>query len=255
MKIVRTKRNKQRPVADEDWKPAPKRQQILGWVILLAATALLLAVMAMLFRPLTRLASDPKKMRLFVRSRGGMGFAAFLGIQILQGFLPIPLELTTIAGGYIFGKVQGCAIAVCAVLISTSVIFMATKIFGGRLVDLFIPPQRRKKVRWFRNEKVRDTVTVLIFLIPGTPKRLFVFTAGLVPQDFKRFLFLSTAARVPALLICSFGGGALGNGDYHLGVALLVTAALLAAGGFAVYRSLVRQKEISPAQDSKKLPK
>ena len=215
--------------------PTP-RQRVLGWAILIAATALFLYLTVQLCRPLARLASDPKKMRAFVQSQGAFGRVAFLGIEILQGFLPIPLELSAIAGGYVFGHVQGWALTICSVLISTTLIFHITKMYGHRLVDLFIPRDRQKSVRWFRSGRVRDAVTFFVFLIPGTPKRLFVFTAGMVPQNFWRFLFISTAARAPALLICSFGGGALGSGDYGLAVFLLAVGVLLGAAGFVIYR-------------------
>lgn len=222
----------------------PLRQQVLGWTILAGITALFLFITVQLFRPLMRLASDPQKMRLFVQSQGAFGRIAFLGIEILQGFLPIPLELTTVAGGYIFGHVQGCALTVCSVLISTSMIFYITKMYGHRLVDLFIPKNLQRNVRWFRSERVRDTATFIIFLIPGTPKRLFIFTAGMVPQDFKRFLFISTAARIPTLLICSSGGGALSSGNYGLAVFLLALGLAFAVAGFLFYRYRNGKKKV-----------
>ncbi len=225
--------------------PTP-RQRVLGWAILIAATALFLYLTVQLCRPLARLASDPKKMRAFVQSQGAFGRVAFLGIEILQGFLPIPLELSAIAGGYVFGHVQGWALTICSVLISTTLIFHITKMYGHRLVDLFIPRDRQKSVRWFRSGRVRDAVTFFVFLIPGTPKRLFVFTAGMVPQNFWRFLFISTAARAPALLICSFGGGALGSGDYGLAVFLLAVGVLLGAAGFVIYRRVSGGGGVSP---------
>ncbi len=244
MRIVRTKPRRRPSSPPAPGEPAPPlRQRVLGWSILTAGAALFVYITVLLCRPLAGLAADPQRMRAFVQSRGAFGRAAFLGIEILQGFLPIPLELSAVAGGYIFGHVQGCALTVCSVLASTTVIFYITKMFGHRLVDLFVPRRLQKNIRWFRSERTRDAVVFFVFLIPGTPKRLFVFTAGLVPQDFRRFLAISTAARVPALLICSFGGGALGSGDYRLAAALLVLALLLAAAGFLAWRRVQKKRE------------
>lgn len=245
MRIIRTKRKKpapQRTLPDHISKKERYRQTVLGWLILTAATVLFLLITALLCRPLVRLASNPGEMRAFVLAQRGFGIAAFLGFEILQGFLPIPLELTAVAGGYIFGRVQGCLLTVCSVLISTTVIFHLTRIFGHKLADRIIPPMRQNRVRWFRNARVRDAVTFFVFFIPGTPKRIFVLTAGLVPQNFWRFLLLSTAARIPSFFICSFGGGAIGSGNYVLAAFLLILTGAAAVAGFWFYRRTMGDK-------------
>ncbi|MCI1954807.1 MAG: VTT domain-containing protein [Oscillospiraceae bacterium] len=222
------------------------RRTLLGWLVLAASVAFFLLITALLCRPLVRLASNPREMRAFVLAQGGFGRAAFLGMEILQGFLPVPLELTAVAGGYIFGKTQGFLLSVCSVPVSSAVIFRLTKMFGHGLADRLIPPMRQNRARWFRNAKVRDAVTFFVFFIPGTPKRLFVLTAGLVPQSFRRFLVLSTAARVPALFACSFSGGALGSGDYILAVFLLVLIGGLALAGSLFYRRVAGPRSAVP---------
>lgn len=212
------------------------RDKLLGVAILFAAAVLFLFLTVLVCRPLVGLISDPGSLRGFVNSHKIIGRLAFVGIQTLQGILPIPLELTTIAGGYVFGKLQGCLLTLCATVISTAVIFYFTRQFGHRLVDLFFTPERQKSVRYFRDEKMRDTVTWIVFLIPGTPKRLFVFSAGLVPQDFRRFLVISTAARVPALLACSFGGDALSGGNYTRAVVIFLITGAVTVLGLLFYR-------------------
>lgn len=207
---------------------------------MITAAALFVLLAVLIFRPLMTLVSNPEEMRAFVRLQGPFGWIAFLGIQILQGLLPIPLELTTVAAGYIFGRVQGCALTICSTVISTTAIFYCTKIFGRSLVDLFFPPDRQRKVKYIRDEKVRDTVTLVVFLIPGTPKRLFVFTAGLVPQKFSKFLAISTVARIPALLACSFGGNALGSGNYTQAVVIFIVTGAVSVAGLLFYQFVMK---------------
>ncbi len=238
MKIVRTKPGRSL-LRRTDARRAERRRNILGWLILAAGTALLLLLAALLCRPLARLAADPQRLKALVRAQGRFGYLAFLGIEILQGFLPIPLELTAVAGGYIFGRAAGFLLSLCSVPISSAAIFLFTRLFGHRLVDFFVTPAHQSRARWFRSERARGLVTFFVFLIPGTPKRLFVFTAGLAPQSLWRFLLISTAARVPALLACSFGGGALGTGNYSLAAFLLTLFCVLAAAGFLFYRKTV----------------
>jgi len=216
------------------------RGLLLGGAVLLAAMGLFLWLTVVLCRPLLSLLRNPDRFESFIRSRGAMGRAAFLGIQILQGFLPIPLELTTIAGGYAFGRVQGSLLTLCSVVISTTIIFYFTRIFGHRLIGLFFTPAQRKHIRYLRSPKSRDTFYWIVFLIPGMPKRLFVFSAGLVPQDFGKFLLISTLARIPSLLACSFGGWALFSGNYTQAAVLFAATGVLSAAGYLLYRTVAK---------------
>jgi uncharacterized membrane protein YdjX (TVP38/TMEM64 family) len=218
------------------------RDKILGAGILIALTALFFWLTVIVCQPLFILASSPHKLERFIQEQGTLGRAAFLGIQILQGFLPIPLELTAVAGGFAFGRAQGTALTLCATMISTTAIFYFTRIFGHRLIDLFFTPAQQRGVKYLRDERVRSTLTWLVFLIPGTPKRIFVFSAGLVPQNFRKFLVISTLARIPALVACSFGGYALGNGNYAQAAAIFLVIGLAGVAGVAVYRMFTKKR-------------
>lgn len=221
-------------------KPS-RRDRLLGTAILIAGFALFVWITAALCRPLLALVSNPEKMADFMEGQGAWGRVSFLGIQILQGFLPIPLELTAVAGGYAFGQVQGLVITLCAVMISTTAIFYFTKVFGRKLLNLFFSPAQQKKVLFFREEKNRDALTLVLFLIPGTPKRLFVFSAGLFPQNFGQFLLISTAARIPALLACSSGGNALGSGNYGQAIVIFVVLAAVSLAGSLLYKKITKK--------------
>lgn len=231
MKIIRTKK------AASDGRRTTGRSAA---GILLSAAVLIcfLALAAILSRPLASLADNPESLRAFVDAQGPRGWIAFLGLEILQGWLPVPLELSAAASGYVFGPLGGFLLTFASILISTASIFSVTRICGHRLVDLFFPRTVQRAVRWFRDRKTRDVTTFFVFLIPGTPKRLFVFTAGLIPQNFGRFLFISTAARLPAMLVCIFGGEALGSGEPGRGFLLLSLTAVLIIAGFFLYRYL-----------------
>ena len=216
------------------------RQKIYGGVILVLLLALFLWLTALLGRPILHFAADPSAARAFFLSRGAGGVAEFLSLEVLQGFLPIPLELSAVAAGYVYGRLPGFVLTLASVVLSTALIYSVTRLFGHRLVDFFFTPARQQKAGILRRGEVRDLVTALVFFIPGMPKRLFVFTAGLLPPagkgGFLRFLVISTLARVPALLACSFGGEALGTGKTGQAVILFAATVGLAVLGFFVYR-------------------
>lgn len=219
------------------------QEKVLGTAILVAATALFVAFTVFLGRPLLEMAQNPEAMETFLAEWGALGRLVFIGIQMLQSLLPIPLELTTVVGGYVFGPVEGTLLTVCAVLLSTTLIFHITKRWGAKLLNLFFPPSRQKKLRIFRNPRLRNALTWVMFLIPGTPKRLFVFSAGLVPQSFGRFLLISTAARLPTIVACNFGGHAIGEGKYEQAIIILVILIVLSIVGAFIYWAVSRRKK------------
>lgn len=213
---------------------------MLGILVLGVGLALFLWLTILLCRPIRMLVTDSQELARFIRSQGSLGKISFLGLEILQGFLPIPLELTAAAGGYAFGRVQGFLLTVCSVVISSTVLFYFTKIYGRKLLDLFFSRERQSKVLLFHNEKKRDALLWLLFLIPGTPKRLFLFSAGLIPQKFHRFLLITTLARVPSLWVCSVGGSALEAGNYGQAAAVFLFLGAAGTAGFLFYKILTK---------------
>ncbi|WP_411677950.1 TVP38/TMEM64 family protein [Caproicibacter sp.] len=220
---------------------ARRRETLLGALILAAALALFVLLTAALCRPLAGLLSDPARLRAVVRRRGAFGVLSFFGLEVAQGFLPLPLEVTTVAAGYLFGPFGGFLLTSASVLTSTTLLFTLAKLFGERFFLLLFPHGESPWI--LRDEKARRLATWTVFLVPGLPKRLFILSAALVPQRFSRFLAVSTLARVPALIFCSFGGHALGSGNYARAVLLLCVVAIPALAAFFIYRSATARKK------------
>ena len=76
---------------------------------------------------------------------------------------------------------------------------------------------------------------LLLFLIPGTPKDLLVYIAGLLPLKPLRFILISTFARLPSVISSTFAGSSIvaGNWKYSL-VIYAVTFALVGIFIFVV---------------------
>lgn len=219
------------------------QQKLLGTFILIIITAIFILLMWVVGKPLLRLASDEHALEAYIQQKGIWGRLAFLEMQVLQGVLPIPIEITTVAGGFIFGPAEGAALTVCAMTISTTLIFWFTRLWGKKLINLFFTPKQQSKFKKFSNEKARNTATALVFAIPGAPKRLFVFSAGLIPQSFFKFLAISLCARLPTVLICSFGGDALVRKQYGMAIALFVLVGVIGTAGYLVYRFIIKPRK------------
>ena len=83
----------------------------------------------------------------------------------------------------------------------------------------------------FQNPKKIEFIMLILFLIPGTPKDLLVYVAGLLPIKPLRFIIISTFARFPSVITSTLAGERLAVGDWKMGIVLygiiLVIVAIL----------------------------
>ena len=81
-------------------------------------------------------------------------------------------------------------------------------------------------------------VVFIAFVIPGTPKDLLCYVAGLTDMSLKHWLIISSIARVPAILISTIGGNAIGSERYTFAVVVFVLTIILSIIGMFVYHRL-----------------
>ena len=61
---------------------------------------------------------------------------------------------------------------------------------------------------------------LICFLVPGMPKDLLVYVAGLLPIKPIRFILISTFARFPSVISSTLAGANLAVGDWKMGLIL-----------------------------------
>ena len=103
--------------------------------------------------------------------------------------------------------------------------------------------EKLEKLKFLQSSPKRDALFWLVFMVPGTPKDLLCYFAGLTDLSWGKWLLLCTVGRLPSVLTSTIGGDALGVKDYQF--AMLVFAATLAvsAVGLLIYRALCRRHQ------------
>ena len=89
--------------------------------------------------------------------------------------------------------------------------------------------QKIENNKIFQNPKKIEIIMLILFLLPGTPKDLLVYIAGLLPIKPLRFILISTFARFPSVLSSTLAGQNLAVGDWKMSI-LLYLAVLLIVG-------------------------
>ena len=182
--------------------------------------------------------------RDYIRSFGSLGPLVLLGLQFLQVFIAlIPGELLETAAGYAFGPWMGTLICYTGVGLASALIFLLTRRYGVRLVEVFASRERISQLRFLNTERKRNNLIFLLYFIPGTPKDLLTYFVGLTDIKLSTFLVLSMVARIPSVLSSTFGGHLLGEAQYTGAAVLYGVTGLVSAIGLVGYNLYLRRKQ------------
>lgn len=182
--------------------------------------------------------------RDYIRSFDPWGWLVLMGIQFLQVFIAlIPGELTETAAGYVFGPWIGTVICYVGVGLASYVIFLLTRRYGVRLVELFTSREKLNQLRFLNTERKRNGLIFLLYFIPGTPKDLLTYFVGLTDIRLRTFLILSMIARIPSVVSSTFGGHLLGEERYVGAIILYGITGLVSGAGLLGYNAYLKRKQ------------
>lgn len=225
-----------------EYRSYKRRQQWLTGISLVVVLLLALFATRFVWNWLSGFSKDG--FRDYIQSFGPMGWLVLLGLQFLQVFIAlIPGELLETAAGYAFGPLAGTVICYLGVAAASTLIFLLTRRFGTRLVEVFVSREKINELRFLNTERKRNNLIFLIFFIPGTPKDLLTYFVGLTDIRLGTFLALSLVARIPSMLSSTFGGHLLGEGEYWEAIILYGITGILSLAGLMIYNSMVRRKQ------------
>ena len=146
-----------------------------------------------------------------------------------------PFEL---AAGYIFGVLPGILLCDITMTISSVVVFLLVRKFGIRFVELFISRRQIENMEFLKDNQKVQSVLFFIFLLPGTPKDVVTYLAGLTNLSLKSWIFICFVGRFPAILLTALGGSALGSAKYGIVAVVIVVFAVAYLAGMRLYRKL-----------------
>lgn len=75
-------------------------------------------------------------------------------------------------------------------------------------------------------------------VLPGTPKDVVTYLAGLTKVSLKSWIFICFVGRFPAILLTALGGSALGAAKYGIVAGVIVAFAVAYLAGMRLYRNM-----------------
>jgi uncharacterized membrane protein YdjX (TVP38/TMEM64 family) len=147
--------------------------------------------------------------RNYVSSFGPMAPLIFFLLQFLQVIIsPIPGNITTIAGGLMFGFFNGFLISFAAVFLGSICAFLLGRKFGRPLVERIAGKKNVDKYMVTVSSR-QKIVLFLMFLFPFFPDDLLCLVAGLTAMRLPYFAVLVLVTRPFGLLFSALLGAGI----------------------------------------------
>ena len=152
---------------------------------------------------------------------------AYMGLQVLQIVISVlPGQALQFAAGYAYGFWLGFFYSIIGVAIGTVITFYLARFLGKGALHVIFGEERFSKFVHTLNSKRSFIVLFVIFLIPGIPKDLFTYAAGVSEIRIIPFLLLSLIGRAPAMIGSIMMGNMFYNGSY-IGLIILGAVAVI----------------------------
>lgn len=226
---------------------AVKKVSFLSILLVIVAISAMVLATIWVGPFVTDLIRDPDKFKNYLADFGGMSILVFIGLQMLQVIIAaIPGEFIQIAGGFVFGTFLGTVYSVVGILLGAILAFFIARLLGIAAINKFFSKATLDRFKFLTENKKSEAVIFLLFLIPGLPKDILVYIAGLSPIKPLRFFTIYLIARMPGLIGSSLIGANIQQKNYFVAIMIFVLSCLLFLVGFfwkdAIMRWIRRDK-------------
>jgi uncharacterized membrane protein YdjX (TVP38/TMEM64 family) len=192
----------------------------------------MLAVILLYREQIWTIATRPEELRQWVDGFGATAPLVFMAVQALQIVVfVIPGEVPQIAGGYLFGIAGGLALTVAGSALGSAIAFLASRFLGIEFLRAILRGEQLERLQRMASSP-RATITFfLFFLIPGIPKDILCYVAGLSRMRFSVFITISTVGRLPGIVgSVVMGDAAAGERWLFAGVVMALAVVLFGLG-------------------------
>ena len=222
--------------------------KILKIVIFICAVALIIGVILYIFPIVKGLLTKEGKEAYTnkVQNAGINGIFMIIGLEIAQIFLMfLPGEPVEVVAGMCYGSLCGTILIMTSAAIISTIIYFVVRRYGRRFIYGFCDKRKIYKLRkskMFKDEKKVELILLVLFLMPGTPKDILVYLAGILPINPKRFIIITSLARFPSVFSSALAGERLVEGDIKSTI-LVYAMSFIIAGAIILIIKLVDKKK------------
>jgi uncharacterized membrane protein YdjX (TVP38/TMEM64 family) len=210
----------------------PRRRSAFALIAFPLLICAIVALFLVFRREILGFLKDRDALRAWILGLGAWGPAAFIGLQVLQVVVfVVPGEVVQIVGGYVFGFWLGSLYTVLGITVGTLFNFFVGRLLGRPFVESLFDREKVEEIERVTGSGKGAVGFFLLFLIPGIPKDVLCYVAGMSALKLPAFLGVSMAGRLPGILGSAFMGGAAYAGRWGAAIVVLAVAGILFALG------------------------
>ena len=207
-------------------------------------TAIIIYFLSNLYGIYFKMYYNPEAIKQLTLSYGKLSFMVFIILQVVQVVVFfIPGEVIQTAGGYIFGTFNGIVLSIIGIILGSILTFTVSRTFGNNLLKKILPVNEYIKIKKLVDKPKNTLLIFILYLIPGFPKDILGYVAGITPISPGSFIFFSSIARVPGIIMSSYIGSNLYKENYFIVFIVLLFAAVLVIIGTANNDKIINNLE------------
>lgn len=211
-----------------------QKVKVFKLTMTILAIAIIVGIIIYMFPVMRKLSTKEGQLAFKekVSSSGILGLLMLFALQVAQIFLIIiPGEPIEILAGMCYGPIWGTVFIMVSAGIISTIIFSLVRKYGKRVVYNFCDKEKVAKIensKLFKNPNKIEMIMFILFLLPGTPKDLLAYIAGLLPINPVKFVLISVFARFPSVISSTLAGANLAVGDWKKSIVMYLAIVLVA---------------------------
>ena len=165
----------------------------------------------------------------------------YIILQIAQIVISVlPGQFFQLAAGYLYTFWPALLFSCIGAFLGTTITFWLAKGLGSDFVHIFFEKDKTEDYVKRLNSKKAYTIVFLIYAIPGIPKDVVSYAAGLSEMKYKPFIILSTIGRLPGMM-GSIMIGSMWHKEEYVGMIILAIIAVVAFCSCIIYRKKLHE--------------
>ena len=145
-----------------------------------------------------------------------------------------------ILGGYAFGTIEGTILYLLGAFAGSMAVFCIVRKFGKHAAEIFFSKEKMESIKFLKTSSKKTLLFTVIFAIPGTPKDLLAYFAGLTDMKLWVWALICTLGRIPAVITSAISGDALGSEKYTSAIVTVAVTLVVSAIGLIAYKIICR---------------
>ena len=165
----------------------------------------------------------------------------YIILQIAQIVISVlPGQFFQLAAGYLYTFWPALLFSYIGAFLGTTITFWLAKGLGSDFVHIFFEKDKTEDYVKRLNSKKAYTIVFLLYAIPGIPKDVVSYAAGLSEMKYKPFIILSTIGRLPGMM-GSIIIGSMWHKEEYVGMIILAIIAVVAFCTCIIYRKKLHE--------------